>query len=94
MRWRARAAPLTKAKETVSSVSLPVESVELVLFQGKQNASTKALVQFQSAACFRSKGPAVSSPVREGGEPHPLDNSEAPEDRGAGTNPGAPSALR
>ena len=34
-------------------------------------------------ACVRSEGPAVSSPVREGGEPDPLDSPEA---RRAGTN--------
>jgi len=42
------------------------------------------------AACFRSEGPSVSSPVREGGEPQPTNSIEA---RRAGTNRGAPSAL-
>ncbi len=37
-----------------------------------------------------SEGPAVSSPVREGGELH----SSGQEARRAGTNRGAPSALR
>jgi len=43
---------------------------------------------------FRSEGPAVNSPVRQGGERH-LSMAQRPlEDRGAGTNPAAPSALR
>ncbi len=29
--------------------------------------------------CFRSEGPAVSSPFREGGEPQPLDSTQRPE---------------
>jgi len=29
------------------------------------------------AMCFRSKGPVVSSPVREGGDPIPFDTGEA-----------------
>ena len=40
---------------------------------------------------LRSEGPGVNSPVREGGEFHPLNN---PEVRRTGTNRGAPSALR
>jgi hypothetical protein len=48
-------------------------------------------MQSQIASIPRSGGLGVSRPVREGGELHQLESLEA---RRAGTNRGAPSALR
>jgi hypothetical protein len=51
--------------------------------------SLKAVSHLQR---LRAKGPAVSSPFLEGN--HPLDSPEAREERSAGINPAALSALR
>ena len=47
-------------------------------------------VQFQLRGCFRSEGPAVNSPDREGGETAFFNSPKA---RRADTNCGTPSAL-
>jgi hypothetical protein len=57
----------------------------------RQQSPGGVLVQFQSPASVRSEGPAVNSPVREGGEHRPFDSPEA---RRADTNRAAPMALR